>query len=319
MTFRKKAVVLSALAAALALVYILTLVFDPQRESRLAFAWLDPSLLGMADGIEIYGTGGRIVLNRINNIWVFSDPGPDGSQRDLPVKQARVEDFLSVLSRKNIYPPRAASVEARDKLGLGEGSASRILVRGGKGLPLLDLLVGAADALGREVYLKRADKNEIYSGEDHFTLYTESKPGSWYDLRLFPPAATVEAVQQADVTLPGDEAAGPSAFTLRRSAKGWIIPGNESVDLDTSRVDSWLRSVLEAEGEDFASQPPAVVEGSITLRMGDGTAKTLQVGPPDEEKRRSAVISGSSLVYLIPELTLSRLFREDSYFLKTGQ
>ncbi len=147
MTYKKKAVVLSVIVAVLALIYILTFVFDPENRSSAAFAWLDPSLLVMADGIEISGTENRIVLRRRNNVWFVAD-----GTGEFPAKQDRVADLFALLTRKGNYPVRASSSEGIERLGLKEESASRITVRGGVGLPLLDLLIGSANALGTEVY-----------------------------------------------------------------------------------------------------------------------------------------------------------------------
>ena len=325
MIFKKKAVILSALLFVLALVYILTLIFDPERQSRHDFAWLNPSLLDMADGIEITGSGGTIVLNRKNNIWVSPGVYFDDTA-DYPVKQGRVDDILAMLSRKGSFPVRAASPQARESLGVSDENASRILVRGGRGLPLLDLLVGSGDVLGKEVYLRRAGKNEIYSGEDRFSYYTESNPVSWYDLRLFPPGArtnanlSVEEVQQADITFfaTGEASSLPRVLTLRRSGRDWVMPGNESFELDYAKVEAWLRSVLEAEAEDFTHNEPAVVEGNITLWLGDGSAITLNMGPEDAEKRRNASVTGLSFAFVVSEWTANRLFRERDYFIRTN-
>ena len=333
MTYKKKAIFLSALIAVLALAYVLSFIFDPQRQSRDSFAWLDPGLLVMADRIEIYGgihaddihadgihadgihadgihAEDSIIFSRKNNVWVISS-----GATDYPIKQGRVEDLLTALSRKGLYPLRAASAEARERLGLVEGIASRIIIRGGAGSPLLDLLIGTGDSLGQGVYLRRQDKSEIHSGEDRFTLYTDSGPGAWYNLRLFPPI-DLSAVQQAEITLPmkEDEEGDINTFVLRRLGEGWIIPGNNSVVLDTIRVETWLRSVLEAEGASFGGEAPAYVDGRINLRLGDGSSQIIQIGPGDKEKRRSAVVSESSLVYVLPEFTTNRLFRENSYF-----
>jgi len=321
-----KTAVLSALIAVLSLIYILTFVFDPRKQERNAFALLDPKLLNLADRIEIFGasggnTGEEIVLIRRNNIWFFQaglsyhpEWYSDSIPSELPVKQSRVDDLLAILSRKDIYPQRAATIEGRERLGLIEGYASRIIVRGGAGLPLLDLLIGTADALNRSVYFRMADRNEIHSGEDRFTIFTESRPNSWYDLRLFPPESNlmVESVQHVEVTLPGN-----NSFFLRRGGGSWIIPGNESAELDNIKVEAWLRSVLEAEGEDFGELLPT--EGGITLGFGDGTIRIMQFSSADENKRRNVTVSGSPLTYILSEWTVNRLFRESSYFYKTAR
>jgi len=310
MIYKKKLTLLSSLVILLGLVYILTLVFDPERQYSKAFAWLEPRLISLADGIEISGPAGTAVLKRKNNVWVFN-----AGAADYPVKQGRVEDFLAALSRKDVYPLRASSDEAREKLGLSPAAASRIIVRGGAGLPLLDLLIGKTGVVGGELYLGRAGEKEVYSGEDRFTLYTDSDAKAWYDLRLFPSAIDAALVQQAEVTLPAAHTP-PASYTLRRSNGGWVLGGNENLALDSLKVDSWLRSILEAEGEDFDANAPAVIEGSITLRLGDGTARTIQVGPVDKEKRRNAAVSPKDHGYVLAGNTVDRLFRESGYFHK---
>ena len=307
MIYKKKLILLSTLVAVLAVVYSLTLIFDPARRHDRAFAWLEPRLHPLADRIELSGPAGDTLLIRRNDVWFLSTVWGE-----YPVRQQRVQDLFAVLARRDVYTLRSTSPEARESLGLGIGSASRIIVRGGIGLPLLDLLIGIGGALGREVYLARADEREIYSGDDRFSAFTDSGPMFWLDLRLFgehPRAAAM--VQQAEISF------AQSSYMLRRSGGGWELQGYESAELLTPRVEAWLRAVLEAEGEDFSAQAPSAIEGSITLWFGDGTARSIQIGPPeDEENHRRAAISGSSLVYVLSGWTVDRLFRESSHFIR---
>jgi len=347
MTYRKKIVVLSALVAALAITYILTFVLDPAAARAAAFAWLDASAQDMADRVEIYGYNGYTELSRRNNVWFASTA--DG---DYPVKQGRVDDLFAALSRKAAYSQTASSTEAAERLSLTENSASRITVRGGAGLPLLDLMIGRAAALGSEIYMRRAASSEIYSGEDRFTYFTDATPASWYDLRLLASLGpdNIEAVQQADLILPatnissgnftgvntiddnqsgdnqsdddqsGDNTSGEitwgEIFTLRRRGGTWIIVGNENTMLEPTRVDAWLRSVLEAEADGFAPAGGVDVDASITLRLGDGTSRTIQAGPPGANGERSVRVAGSPYTYALGEWNFSRLWRESAYFIR---
>jgi hypothetical protein len=313
-SYNKKIVFLSALVAALTIIYVLTFVLDPGNSRSAAFAWLDSSNFDMADRIEIYGVNGNTELVRRNNAWFFS---ATTTGTEYPVKQGRVEDLFTALSRKDVYPLRATSREARERLGLTEDSASRIIVHGGAGLPLLDLLIGRAAAVGSEIYLRRGGWNEIYSGEDRFTLFTDFDPVSWCDLRLFSGVEsgivpyTIDFVQQADVNLSSGD-----AYVLRRSGAGWIIQGDEEAVLDTTRVDAWLRTVLEAECDTFSEGEISFVEASVTLWFGDGTSRTIQVSNPDTDNYRKATVSLSPYVYLLAEWNFNRLFRESSYFIR---
>ncbi|MCL2008908.1 MAG: hypothetical protein FWG77_12580, partial [Treponema sp.] len=217
-----------------------------------------------------------------------------------------IEDLMSALSRRDTYPIRANTAQGAERLGFTE--PSRIRVSGGVGLPLLDLLIGSGDALGREVYLKLSDRNEIHSGEDRFTMFTEARANFWLDFRLFTPASIAD-VQQVEVNISDSE-----SYALRRSGNGWVIIGNETITLDGPAVDAWVRNLLEAEGENFATDPPEAAEIGIILRFGDGRTGTLYIGPADENNRRQAITSDSQFYFILSEWTVARLIRESSSF-----
>jgi hypothetical protein len=301
LTYKKKVLLLSSLVAVLALIYILTFVLDPEKRSSAAFAWLDSSLFDMADGIELYGPEGMTVLRRRNAVWFVS-----GDSGLFPAKQERVDDLFDLLSRKANYPVRSSSSEGIARLAMTEESASRITVRGGAGLPLLDLLIGSADALGREVYLRRSPWNQIYSAEDNFSYFINLKTNSWYDLRMFT-EASVDSIQQVEVSF------SEEAYIFRRSGRGWIIPGKEDA-LDANRVEALLRRLLETEADSFALSAPETIEGRITIQFGNGSTRSLEAGPLAENNNRNATVSGSSYFYVLSERTFDNLFRDSSYY-----
>ena len=302
MNFKKKVTILSILVAVLALSYILILFFDSDRRRDPSFAWLDHPLIFLTDRIEVFGSNQLVVLRRIDDVWVLQEGG-----NDFPVRQERVEDLISALTRRDVYSVRTLSDEGRERLNLDESNASRIRVSGGAGMPLLDLLIGIPDALGREVFLRSADSNEIHLGEDRFSLFTEAGATFWLDRRLLSPASIAD-VQQIEVSPPNED-----SYTIRRSGQGWIIPGSSDF-LDSSAVDSWLRGVLEAEADNFGNEEPETIEATIALHLGDGQVKTILAGPIDEMNVRQVLVSDSSFVFLISEWTQNRLFRESSFF-----
>jgi hypothetical protein len=317
MVYKKKLILLSGLTVLLALIYAAVLVFDPERVNarNAAFVWLDAEGADRADGIVISRGGEEIVsLIRKNGLWFVPAEGID-----LPVKQARVEDLFRILSARGAYPPRASSAASHERLGLTEAAASRIVIRGGSGAyPLLDLLAGNQDAAGREIYLRKQGQDEVRSGDTRIASYLDGAAKSWYDLRLFSESAggAVDAgmVQRVTAEYPGGNA---EPLVLSRDGTGWTVG---SLPADIQRVESYIRSVLDAEGENIF--PPGVQsfdQGRITLELEDGTNRIVRCGPPDEEgKRRNAQVTGSPYVYQLAEWTLDRLFREASYFAAGG-
>jgi hypothetical protein len=318
MTYNKKVMVLSSIIAALALVYVLTIVFEPERalSRSAAYTWLDPKLADLADRISLGDSADPVKLVRKNNEWFVSHNG-----NNYPAKQLRVGDFIGLLAKRAPYPIRSANAASHQRLGLAENAAFRIVVSGGAGLPLLDLLVGQADQTGREVYLRRQGENEVRSGEDFFTAYIAASRASWYNLRLFPGSEDggleLDAVQRLTVYDGAQAGAAPLVFT--RNGRDWAISGMDNA-VETGRTDAYIRGILAAEGDDFSDsidpEDPLFNHSRITLELGDGSVRTIRLGPPDESNRRFALVPPSRYVYSLAGWTVERLFRDAAYFEK---
>jgi hypothetical protein len=125
---------------------------------------------------------------------------------------------------------------------------------------------------------------------------------------------------------------GRGAYSLSRNNAGWTFEGEtetgEEITVDTQKAESWLRAILDAEAEAFSPaiqgddqddlQGGAEADGGrLTLELGDGSVRTLLLGPPDEEGRRDArltPVQPDSLAYSLAAWTVTRLFREPEYF-----
>jgi hypothetical protein len=324
MSYKQKLLTLSCLTGLLALVFALTLIFSPGRISARSssFAWLLPDAKDRADRVEIFRSGEEepwISMVRKDGEWFIPASSPEISMefpQDFPAKQERIEDLLTLLSNRGSYPVRASSAASHERLGLAEG-ASRIVIRGGAGLPLLDLLIGGADATGREVYLRKNGQNEVRSGDNRINTYISGTRNAWYRLRLFPESSGrsfgSEAVQRVTITV-----SGTAPLSLVRSGGDWVMTGAPGTP-DTQKVESYIRSLADAEGDDFVSSVDpnaALFEAAvITAELGDGSSRTVRLGPETgETKRRNAAVSGSPYVYALAEWTVSRLLRDGSYF-----
>lgn len=341
MVYKTKVTILSVIVAGLAVVYAGSLMFDPDRVSArdAAYAWLEAKSVPRVDGIELKSANSVVALVQKNAAWFVSVDG-----QDYPAKERRVEDLLNLLSKKDSYPVRGAEAASHERLGLLEDSAARITVRGG-GTTLLDLLVGNTDASGAEAYLRKAGKNEARSGALSISNYVSSAKTAWYNLRLFPETGnlTVDGVQRVIVTLPpADDAEGgasgepadtadasaaaetgapaaPVTLTFARANGGWTVNGQEA---DAPKVESYVRAILDAEGDDFATGETvaadyaALNEGRIVLELGDGTSRVISVGAKLDLNKRDASVSGSPYVYSLAGWAVERLFKAESEFKK---
>ncbi|MDR2476475.1 MAG: DUF4340 domain-containing protein [Treponema sp.] len=319
MVYKKKLTVLSSIVAALALVYVLCIIFEPERtNSRSAgYTWLDPKMTGQIDKIVINNSGARTELVRKNNEWFVSHNG-----KEYPARQFRVEDFIGAFTRRASYPVRSSSPASHERLGLTETSASRVTITDGAGLPLLDLLAGQTDVTGQDVFLRKQGQNEVRSGENKFSAYITSPRSSWYNLRLFPESENgkldVDGIQRLTVYRSAESGAAPEVYT--RSNREWTISGLSLTAPDPGKVDAYIRGILNTEGDDFDetinAADPVFGDSRLVLELGNGEIKTVRLGPPDETNRRFALVSGSSFVYSIPGWTAQRLFGNAADFEK---
>jgi hypothetical protein len=312
MSYKRKLYLLSGITGALALVYILSLVFDPDRAGarRAAYTWLDPKSLDRLDGITISGGAGEepLELRRRGGPWMVVR-----GENEYPARELRVGDFLRVLSSRGEWPVRSTSPASHRSFGLEEGTARRVQVRGGAGLPLLDILAGHGDRTGREVFVRRTGADEVRSGEDRITVYLEDRVNSWYNLRLFPESESgkLEAgnVQRLSLYAEGEKR------TWSRGGAEWIIGGMEVAKPDRNRVEAYVGGILAMEAEDFAAPGDSPGEGArLVLELDDGSLRTLLIGAGDESGKRLASVSGSPYVYVLSGWASERIFRDAAYF-----
>jgi hypothetical protein len=328
MTYKRKLIILSSLTAVLALVYGLTLIFDSERSGRRsdAYSWLDSRLRDSVDGILIQGGGDSVEginLLRRNGVWTALRGGGE-----YPARAGRIDDFLDELSRRDSYPRRSSSPSSHERFGLGDAQAARITVQGGAGRPLLELLAGNSD--GSNIFLRKAQDNEVRSGRDRLSSYLEGGAKSWLNLRLFPESehdgVTAEFVQRLTVRPPAEESEGEVSVPLgpmeiSRVQNGWRIAGGdlslEPADVEKTRVDSYITGILNTMGEDFIPSGVPLDSASLSLELADGRVLILRLGP-DEGGQRSAAVSGSQYVYTLASWAVERLFREPEYFRRSG-
>jgi len=322
MPYKKKLVILGSSAVFLALVYVLTLFFDPARTNARneRFTWLPAGSRDQADKIEITRGEDKLELVFRRGKWFAL---LDGSE-EVPVKQGRVDDIFRLLGTRGAFPHRGSSAASHEALGLGSGSAvnsaARLVIRGGAGIPLLDLLVGQYDASGREVFLRKNGENEFRSGDSLIGTYINGENASWYDLKLFD-ETSIAQVQRVRVNFNGYS--GPENetpligyidYTISRSGDNWIMEGSEE-PLEKDNTEAWILGILEASGENFlpaSSQSVFTPEAKITVELGDGKSLSLQIAA-GEDGGATALVGGKPYMAL-PRWTVTRLLRERGYF-----
>jgi hypothetical protein len=302
-------------------------VFAPENRAERRALWtaLDPKLKDSVREITLEGDE-KVVLVDSGGLWFVSF-----EDALYPALQNKVEGMLDTISTRGAYPVRSRSEAAQEKLLLTE-DAQRIVMSGSDGGVLLDLLIGAPDTTGKNVYVRPEGSRDIRSGNDVFTQFLSGRL-SWLDLRLFPGAdgngLAVNAVQRVIVRPPSETSDGtdaaelPSpAYTLSRNDGGWLLEDSGEA-ADTPAVESYIRRVINGRASDFtaalgANDPeftdPSAPAGRLVLELADGTRRIVTMGPMFMD-RYSAAVSGSRYVYLLMKWQADQLFASRDSFI----
>jgi hypothetical protein len=88
-------------------------------------------------------------------------------------------------------------------------------------------------------------------------------------------------------------------------------------DPDYDKVESYIRSILYTDGDDFidsiSPNDPVFEYSRIVMDFADGTRRTIRISESDEDGRRLAAVD-ARYVYSISGWAVERLFREGSWF-----
>lgn len=307
---RKKIQILAGTSAALALLYIITLFFDPQRAAarNASFVWLPGEGRDSADRIEITRPEGeKFTLARREGKW-FAEQGPEL----FPVKQGRVEDLLRILGVRGAFPRRGGAASSHAGLGLSPDTAFRLVIKAGPSVePLLDLMVGSPDTAYREVYLRKNGQNEYRSGDKYIRTYVSGDAESWYNLRFIEEGGA-DSIQRVQVR-PYKDGEGDGDYTLVRSEGGWIFENNPGETPSKELVTRFLENFFILQADKFL--PRTEAEGlefraaRVSLEMGDGSTVILQ-GAEETGGLYPLMISGSPNIYLASAYVRGKFFEK---------
>ncbi|MDR0503355.1 MAG: DUF4340 domain-containing protein [Treponema sp.] len=324
MPYRKKLIFLLSLIGALSLIFTASLIFNPQSSGARSalYVWLDSKPALRISQIVISGAAEKTELVKINDRWFVTYNG-----REYPARQLRVDDFIAVFTARAAWPVRSTSASSHARLGLENGTGTRVTLYG-ENTSLLDLLFGSQN--GREINVRRYGQNEVRYTDSSAASYITSPVRSWFNLRLIPESEdgriAVDSVQRLSVYttvahLAGAaHPAGAASIVFSRRNREWTVSGAQITNPDQNSIDSYIRSVLNAEGEDFntemSADSPVLTHSRIVLELGDGSVRTIRLSEPDESGKCFAHVTGSDFIYSLSSWTAGRLFRNFAEFEK---
>jgi len=314
MTYKNKLTFLVSLIGALALIYISNLLFTSNifGSGSSSYAWLDSKSAPKISKISVSADENEYELVRKANRWYVSNNGIE-----YPARQVRIEDLLSLLAKRADYPVRTSSVSAHERFGVGD-NASRAVFHGDFSV-ILELLLGNNDVFKNETYYRKTGQNDVRSGDSGIKSYLSGAAGTWYNLRLIADSegsagagVSFENVQRVSVYF------GNQTQIFTRKNRGWEITGMEVAAPSFSAIETYIRSILNLEGDDFADfslmDDPMFKNDRIIIEFSNARVTAIHFSEADETGRIHAYTGGSEYIYSIPSWAAGRIYRDASSF-----
>ena len=312
MAYKKKLIIMISLISILTLAYIASFLFSPEfTGSRSAFhTWIDTRLSSGISRIRISLPQDSMEFIKRGNLWFVSY-----NNNEYPARQLRIGDFISIFTTRAQWPVRYTHSDSHPRIGLDLESASRVSVYSDNTL-LLDILLGAADTAG-DVFVRRFGQNEVRSGSSLISTYARDSVSSWYNLRIIPETegGSIDAshVQRLTVYV---ENQPPQIFSRRN--RQWELSGLDVSNPDQNDIETYVRTILNIDGEDFADDispsDPVFNHGRLVFELGTGNIITIRISDLDESGRRYANVNGSNYVYAVPAWASSWMIRTAADF-----
>jgi hypothetical protein len=325
MTFRARVTVYGSIAGALAVLYVLGLVFAPGRATRPA-----PLLPGLrpaaVSAVEISGAELVVLQKNAADVWVVIQGGGE-----FPARSERVESFLVELEQSRSVRRVTSDEELYDRFGLAQGAGTQLtltLVGSGEAPQSVSLVVGNASAEPDLTYVRVAGEPEVWTTDGRFAFYLRQPVAYWSYLRLFPEDVLAQGIVAIEArALEGDET--PFDYSLTRIVDGtderWVrgeIPIETATpgrSVDEATVSSLVRSLADLVARQFAGSDAdaALPVGRISFTMDDGREFAVELRRAGETY--FALPSGpllpgapfGGIVYELESSAVDRLFPGD--------
>lgn len=311
MRYEKKVIVLSSVLGALLLIWVCGLVFSPERvAARSESAKLIAGKASDVASISIKGSdGATIELQKSGSSWILAD----GSVK-LPVQAQRAQSFLDDLGAISRLRVVARSKDSWAGFDLDEAKAKKATLKDASGKTLADLYFGSYGPTGSDIYLRKAGSDLSYVAESGIASYFSSGRASWLDLKLLGSLKESDVQSfslKSGIVLEKGKSAIALDYSIRRDGQGW--KSGSGGGLDAEAVSSLLRGILALQGEDYVPAPPPdafkKVQASISLQLGNGSSKVIDIGMSAGEDRFYGAVAGSGLTLQVSTYSLRSVLK----------
>jgi hypothetical protein len=253
----------------------------------------------------------QVTLEKTGAAWRVKTP------KDWPADNAGVKSLLDALEKLTFGDLVTESKDKYDEMGVSDGKATHLIVKGAAGKVLADLYIGKN--VGGFSMIRPAGKDEVWQGTGLFQYQVNKDEKAWRDHVIFD--VTVNDADKLVVEgggaklalskLPAEKDAKPGEAARWKIDEATGNAPKTSEALDVATVNGAVAALASLRAADFADDKPAAETGltapSLTLTLtAKGTPHTLIIGATkgDDVYLKTA---GGPTVYTVKKFTMERV------------
>jgi hypothetical protein len=272
----KQILIAAAVVVALLAAYFFLTKPEPRREAGAS--WSMPALQAF-DRLELRRGGTEIVLERRDNGWRLTRPIDFDVQ---PRALERVEDVFATPDRRLLVDnEKAATPHNLTRYGFDDEDAFGVRVYDGGQLSA-SFTVGRTEqtpSAGARTWVRPEGADQLYRLNADLRAALDHELDAWRNNELL-----ALAREERDAIAAVDLRYGERQLRLEREGGTWTLVEPPDVEIDSELVTRWLRQIDRLRAARFAdgvSEAEAGLERpehTVTLHLGEGTERRLELG-----------------------------------------
>jgi hypothetical protein len=319
--FQRRVIVLGAAAAALAVAFVLGLVFSPLNvQKRLAEAPLLPGFKSETVAqISIGGPQGSIQLEKREKSWSVLIAG-----QAYPASGERVSSFFEHLASIKKSRVVSANPQTWKSFEVDQEAKKRLKLLDTAGKTLVSLIVGKTQEGERGSYVRMDGANEVILVNRSMGFYLDTAPGFWSHLKFFPADLRGEDIMRISVRCDlafSDNTSRRLNWTLvqnQEAGRNWKVvapAGEQARALDNKEVDRVASALAGFEGTEFVTSASSADTGlsapyaEVLFSTVKNQDYRILVGKRSGQDQYYAKIDGGPYLYLAAEWRLKQILK----------
>ena len=308
MTFKNKVITLSSAVAVLTIIYILGLIFSPERmmEKRSQEKIFNIEKIDQVNWIKVSVNEGYAEISKTGGKWMVKS-----GNNLYPASEYKIDNFLDSVFNMNKYQTVGTDKKHWEKFDLTEDKAKSVTLKNSSGEEMFTLFLGKSGPAEKGEYIRSTKSDESYLTDGSFKRYFYKDINYWSQLRILDEdidGSSINALNiTADVDVKGENFKG-SLNIVKEEADGkyeWYYAADNN-KYQRSKGDTIANNVSSLVAERYTEQEITEADVVIMLETEKSGKQIIDIQKLDDNEFLLN-IRGDKYTFVISQYKIHRI------------